>query len=703
MALIGTIRNNFWFVLILLGLALVAFIFMDISGANSQAGAVQTLTMGEINGKKIDYKAFQQTESAYYSGNTSDAFAKKKTIWDFYVEEALLDDEVGDLGITVPTEELMELQFGSDLSPIVTQNWMNQQTRQVDRAQLNSFRTAIEENEEMNPKFRAYWAEQERHIIKQRKEEKLTAMVTKGMYTPNWLAEAIYKEDNTTVTFDLVKVPFDMMTQDVEVTNADITNYLEDNRATYFKEEESRVIEYTAFDVVPTSQDSTDIFTNMNEIATNFKTAENDSLFALSNNGGYANYYFGIDQLPEVAKERISTTMNPGDVIGPYLDKGNYSILKLLDKQSVPDSVEARHILIKCDRNNSADLAAAKARIDSVKTVLRGGANFADVAKSTSDDGSASQGGDLGTFVQGTMVAEFNEACFYKGKVNGYQTVVTQFGVHLIDVQNRIFGDNSTKYKIASIVKPIVPSENTQNTVYSQVADYVSENREINALKGVLGSNSTFEVTAPLAANDYTITALGQGDTSRDIIKWAYDGSTEIGDVSPEIYTFTDKVNYFDNKYVVASLKSIEEPGMMSADAARSSVESAVRNQLKAKAYAATVNATDLNAFASEKGLEVQSIENANTKVGFLAGVGQEPEVVAAAMSTPANSVSQPIVGNSGVFIVKPTAKNEASGNVNLSLIRQSQKQAATSQASFKILNALKKGADIEDGRSKFF
>lgn len=701
MALIGTIRNNFWFVLILLGLALAAFILMDISSAGNRGG-VQNLTMGDINGTSVDYGEFQQTESTYYSGNSSEAFAKKKTIWDFYVEKALIESEAEELGINVSQDELMDLQFGDNLSPIVSQNWTNPQTRQVDRTQLNQFRTAIEEDQEMNPQFRAYWAEQEKHIIKRRAEDKLTAMVTKGMFTPNWLAEAIHKEDNTTVDFELVKVPFDMMDAEVEVTDGAISTYLADNKSQYFNEEESRLLEYAVFNVLPTKKDSSDIFSQLDVIANGFKTTENDSTYALLNNGGYANFYFGEEQLPAVAKERIKS-MNIGEVYGPYGDQGNYSVVKLIDKRSVPDTVTARHILKNCDRNNAGELATAMAFIDSLKTELNRGASFADLAKEHSDDsGSGAKGGDLGDFVQGAMVPEFNEVCFYQSG-RGYKTAVSQFGVHLIDVQNRKFGENSTKYKIASIVKPIIPSEGTQADMYNSVAEYVSEYRTVDQIKEAIGSAANFETSPSISANDYILGTLGEGQTSRDAIKWAFDGSTEVGDVSPEVYSYSDKVNYYDNKYVIATLKSIEKPGMMSVAAARPVVEDAVRNQLKAKEYMKTMSVSDLSGFATQNELEVKTITAANAKVGFLTGIGQEPEVVAAAMNTDIQAISQPILGKSGVFLVKPTTKNAPSGAANLSLIRSSQARSVASQANVRLLDALKKNAKIEDGRSKFF
>jgi len=107
MALIGTIRKNFWFVLIVLGLALAAFILMDMTGAAGPGGAT-SLTMGSVAGEKIDYRTFQRTEQSYYGGSTGDPFSKRKTIWDFYVQNSLINKESDRLGLSISKAEMTE-------------------------------------------------------------------------------------------------------------------------------------------------------------------------------------------------------------------------------------------------------------------------------------------------------------------------------------------------------------------------------------------------------------------------------------------------------------------------------------------------------------------------------------------------------------------------------------------------------------------
>ncbi|HEY7769918.1 peptidylprolyl isomerase, partial [Longimicrobium sp.] len=85
-----------------------------------------------------------------------------------------------------------------------------------------------------------------------------------------------------------------------------------------------------------------------------------------------------------------------------------------------------------------ADRAGTIRQAQELRQELAGGADFAEVARRESDDtGSAQQGGDLGTFGRGQMVPSFDSAAFSLPVNEISQPVVSQFGVHLIQVQER--------------------------------------------------------------------------------------------------------------------------------------------------------------------------------------------------------------------------------------------------------------------------
>jgi len=703
MALIGKIRKNFWFVLILLGLALAAFILMDMTSAGN-AGGAGSLTMGSVAGQKIDYKAFQQMEQAYYGNAQGDSYSKKKSIWDFFVENALLTKEANALGLNVPKDELMDLQFGANQSEIIKQNWRNPQTGQVDQATLAQFKTVIENGDEMNPKFRSYWYEQEKQIVKDRLQNKLNTLVTKSVYTPNWLAEEAHKMDNTKVDFKYVKVPFDYMDgTGIEVSDAEILAFAKSKNDKYYVSEETREVEYASFEVLPSAADTAELMQKMSGLKTEFLNSKDDSLFTISNNGSYSHLYATAEQLPEVARGQIQSLSN-GEVYGPYTEGGFGMLCKLIDKKTMPDSVKARHILISSTPDNPASVVTARAKIDSIRAAYRSGSTFADLAAAHSADPSnKGNGGQLETAAQNTWVPEFTSAAF-GGREGGLYTVTTQFGVHLLEVQDQIFneGDN-TKYRIAMIGQPIIPSQETQDAMYDKVTELMTNNKDIESLRAAAEAlGSGFTKSVPLRKNDFAIGEL-TGQTTRDIIQWAFDPSEEVGDISPEIYKYSDPVNYYDNKYVIASLASVIPQGMQPASVLRNTLETAVLNKKKAEKFAAGLKYGNLQEVASATGGKVETAANVGSKSSTITGIGREQAVLVNAFGLDVNSVSKPIIGETGVFVIQPTSKVEANPMTNAPLVKNNMSQSTKSQVNFSLIKNMKKRADIKDDRSTFF
>ncbi len=157
------------------------------------------------------------------------------------------------------------------------------------------------------------------------------------------------------------------------------------------------------------------------------------------------------DQYPPSFRE-VLAKMRPGE-ISPLIHTPNaYHILKLLDRRKQPDTViviqtHVRHILIR-----TSDLvpdSEAKARILEIKKNIEHGASFAEQAKLYSEDGSASQGGDLGWHNPGEMVPEFEKAMNALGEGEMSGPVQTSFGWHLIQVLERRKADVSEEEKRA--------------------------------------------------------------------------------------------------------------------------------------------------------------------------------------------------------------------------------------------------------------
>ncbi len=704
MALIGKIRQNFWLVLIVLGLALASFVIMDIMGSRNAGGLFNQTTVGQVGDTKIEYSDFSRAENTIFSGNT-DTYGRRNAVWNYLVEKAIIDEEADDLGIGVSTEELMDLQFGTNLSPVIQNNFRNAQTGQVDRQQLLDIKKAIESGEGLNQQFREFWASQEQQIIKRAKQDKINALISKAIYTPSWMAEVGNNLNTESATFEFVKVGYDKVSNsDVQVSDDDYKNFLNKNASKYTNKEETRLVDIVVFDVLPTVQDSQKIKSELEKLAVDFRNAPNDSLFATNNNGGYSTVFNTPEQMQGILKDSV-VNLEEGETFGPYLENGYYQVAKVVGKRVVADSAKARHILRSVTNNDPAQLAAANTFIDSLMNVLEAGtAEFDSLAiKHSQDPGSGFKGGDLGTFAQGTMVGPFNKVCFISGKIGSLHKVTTQFGVHLIELQDRVFDNQDPKFQMALIGKPVVPSEETQIALEERAGELMRSNRTLSALQSAVESDASLnlETSRALKENDFSVANLGSGDESRAIVKWAYQAAP--GEVAPSVYTYTDKVNYFNSKYVVAALKSIQAPGLMSIEEAKVSLKDLVLNAKKAEKIKSSISGTDLNGIASQYGTVVDTAKNVSFNAGFIAGHGAEPKVVANLFSVEQGETVGPVEGNNGVYVAKMLSKNPSIAGTNVTQIKKNMNNTSRSQVNYRLWDAIKKMVGSEDNRSKFF
>lgn len=703
MALIGKIRNNMWLVIVLLAVALGGFILMDMTSASNRGSFGSRTTIGEVAGQKIDYIDFQKAESALYGGS-GDQYSKKSSLWNYYVENAIVTDIAGENGIDVSGEELTELEFGANLSPVVQSFYRNPQTGQVDRNQLNEIKTAIDEGKVSNPEFAASFNELRKQVIKTQKQTKLVNLVSKSLYTPTWQAETLDKINNESATLEYVRIPFETIADtEVSLTDEDFAAYIKENEVKYTNKEEVRNLSYVVYDVKATQEDSMKIKEELSVLATQFAASTNDSLFALNNNGFYGSNYVKSDDLTGPLKDTVKS-LSVGQVYGPYIDNNAYVVAKLVGKKVIADSAKASHILRSVANGDPMQLVAAQAYIDSIKTLINSGSvTFADAATANSQDpGSASKGGDLGSFAPGAMVPEFNDAVF-NGKVGSLYTVTTQFGVHLIKVNNLIYKSNELKYNVAYLAQAIIPSEGTQNAILDKVVSALEGTKKIEDLSKLIVDSMKVETVGGLKKNDFTLGNLGLGQTSRDIVKWAFDDDTNVGDVSPDVHIYTDAANYVDSKYVVVALKSIDKPGVASVESIKETIEPLIRNKKKGEKIKSKISGTDITAIATSFGLTPGLAENITFGRGAFPDGGQEPLVIGKSFALAAGAVTEPIVGSNGVYVVKVATKTPASPEQGGFMQKMQQTQAVRSQVNFRLMEAIKKTVKIDDNRATFF
>jgi peptidyl-prolyl cis-trans isomerase D len=703
MALITKIRKNLWFVLILLGLALAAFILMDMTSSQNMGGNTQ-FNVGKIGDKKVSWNEFQNAESIMYSGSTSNVYARRDNLWNYFVREAIIDQETDEIGITVTDEEMYELQFGNNISPVIQRNFQDPATGRLNIEALNQFRQAYNDGT-LPAQSVSFWKFQEGQIRSEHLQTKMNNLVMKGMYMPSWNVTKRHFENNDKLDIAYVKVPFDKIDDtEVSISDEDLAAYINEHSAEYTIDEETRNVVYVEFDVEPTAQDTADILASITELKSDFEKVEDDSLFVENNYGSIANAYVKAGTLSPAIADSVSS-WEVGTIYGPYRDGGDFKVVKLIDKKVIADSVEVRHILRSV--TDQASFNVANKLIDSLKNVIESGANSFDslATRFSQDPGSGAKGGDLGYTSEGRMVAQFNDLIFYKAEPNKLYKINTQFGIHLVEVTGQKFLGSEPSYRLAYLQESIIPSEETQNIEYDKVVDFISANRTYADLEATVNAdeNLSLNVGNGLTVNSYVIGDLGPENASRDIVKWAYSADVEPGNVSPEVYIYEDPVNYFNSKHVVVGLTAINPAGLASVATVRSEIEPLVVNQKKGEMLAAQISGTDLSAIAAQFETQVDTAKGAVFISGFVPGIGNEPNVIGSAFALEEGETAGPIIGKTGVFYVTSIYKQKGLDPNNIAQLRKVNMSQYLTRISNGLMDALKKQFETEDERATYY
>jgi peptidyl-prolyl cis-trans isomerase D len=702
MALISEIRKKSWLLVILVALGMGGFVLMDMVNKASRASG-NSYTVGSVNGEKIDWHDFQRAERILYPNSTGDVYGQRNYIWNFMVEERLLTHEAEAMGLSVGDEEMEDLQFGTHLSPIIQRNFRDPNTGQIDKKNLDQIKANLGTGK-LQPQLEEFWGYQGTEIRKERIQRKLANIVKKGLYTPTWLAQQAQIEQGTTIDFKYVKVPIDKIADaDVKLTDDDFKNFMKENEGLMKKKEEFRTVEFVVFNVTPTAEDSALVKNAITDRISKFKEAENDSVFVENNYGTIDVVYYKKEDVGEVIADTIFD-LPVGSVYGPYIDGVEYKAVKVLDKKVLPDSVQSRHILIRAE--TAAEVASAKKTIDSLKTLIETGKErFDSLAVRMSQDGSGPKGGDLGYSWNGRMVKPFNDALFYTGEPGKLQVVTSQFGVHLVEITGRKYIKNEQGVKLAYLVEPIVPSEETQTRIYDDAIEFSGQNRTVESLHKAIEKNPelSVETAEGLTANGFQFSNLGSGGTSREIIRWAFNKETKPGSVAQEVFVYDEPTLFYNAHYVIPGLKSIAKPGNMTLAEVKEKYKQKVTDRKKVEMINAQITDPSLEAVASQFSVPIDTFNNMNFNMSFLEGLGNETAVIGRVSIMKVGDTSKPILGQSGVFVTQVINRSEASLSADLASVKQQAAMTARGSVDSRLMEVLKAKAKLADNRYNFY
>ncbi|PJJ74599.1 peptidyl-prolyl cis-trans isomerase D [Thermoflavifilum aggregans] len=704
MSVIQKIREKYATLMVVaICVSLVAFLLMD-AFVGPRSFFHHSNDVAVINGEGIPITEFsnmeQDAENAarQQNPNLSDEARQqiREQVWNQLLSDVILGDEYQKLGIMVTNEEIVDRTATPDADPQIQAIpiFKNPQTGEFDPGRVVQFIRNMDQDQ--TGQARQFWNQIQQYLLRSIPQRKFYDLVRQSIYYPKWLAQMDLQDRSTNATVHYVSIPYSTIPDSaVKYTDQELQQYLDTHQA-LFKQEASRGIEYVSFDVIPTPADSAQILKQLNTLKTDLQQATLQNLPGFINRNSDIPFYDGYqpkDQLMTSQRDEVFG-LAPGQVIGPYLDNGSYTIARMLDKKVLPDTVEVRLILISTQ--NTPD-SVAKQRIDSIATAIEKGASFDQLALRYSDDpGSRQQGGHY-TFsaaqVQDPNFSpEVRQFILFDGKKGSHKVVKSSLGYFYIQILDQ--RNFEPMAKVAFLSKQIVPSQQTDNEVFSQASRFagMSQTREAfeqNARKQGL----TVRQAAEVYPTDYVIPGIGQ---ARALIQWMYNDA-KINQVS--------NVFSLNNRYVVAVLTQIRKKGVAPLAEVRPQIAAEIIRQKKANMIAEKVGKpASLDSLASQWKFSVQEAQHVNFTAPYVPGAGFEPKVIGYVFyrQLKPHTVSPAIPGNNGVYYLQVDSLYQEAPGITLESLRQNMESTRQSDIIAQLFDMLKENSHVVDNRIKY-
>ena len=700
MGIMGYLRERMGKVVaIVIGLSLFAFVAGE---AIKQGGSFlqgDRNVLGEVSGEQIAYDEFNKASEQSLNQFKQQAGGSitpqitnyiQENTWNQLVNRTIIKKEVERLGLVVGPDETQSMISGNNPNQQIIQAFTDPQTGQFSREGLMTALGRISKLKDEDPQ-KVRWVEFVAQLIDSKLGEKYISMVTNGLYVNSLDAKDSYEAKNKLANFkytvlDYASIPDNKVT----LTDADYSSYYDEHKSEFKNPQETRSIDYVSFNGSASKEDSAAIKADIAKLLPDFKASTNDSMFVQINSETKAPIVYQGKGKLEPQLDSVMFKASPGFVYGPFVSRGSYVIAKLMDSRVGPDSVKARHILITPAEGG---IEKARAKADSLKKLIEGGKSFADLALNYSvDPGSSKKGGELGMFGRGAMVGPFEEAAF-NGKKGDLKIVASQFGVHLIQIEDQ--KGSSKVVKVAIVDKPLIASSTTQSNAYNKAKVFLtsltSDNFDAQVKKAGLVNKVADNVSGVAA----TMPGL---DDAREVVRWAY--KAKKGDISDQVFTVGDK-------YVVARLAEIKPKGTLPLDLVKKQIEPAVRIQVKGKLLtdkltAALNGASTVDQVAQKVGGKVVPVQNVVFANPVVPGSAAEYKVVGTIFGSSLNKLSKPVAGQQGVYVFTVDGFINPAPLTNAVREKQQIEQALLQRSESQVFDALKDKANVKDYRAKF-
>lgn len=712
MATLQKIRSKGPLLVIVIGLALFAFIAGDAWKVLQPHQGKQDV--GEVNGEVLSAQDYQKMVDELsevikltngLNSLTEDQLNNvKDQVWQSYVNNKLIAEQAEKLGLKVTDAEIQSI-IDQGTHPLLMQTpFRNPQTGMFDKDMLKKFLVDYANlNASQMPaqyveyyqKMGAFWQFVEKTLAQSTLAEKYQNLVTKSLISNPVAAEDAFNSRTEQSDLLLAGVPYSSINDStVQVSDSEIKDRYNEKKEQFKQLVETRDIRYIDVKVVPSDADRKAVEKEVTEYSNQLASTTADFGTFVRSTGSSVNYSdvpVSKSVFPADVASRLDST-NVNEVYGPYYNQtdDSFNAFKLLAKVSSPDSIQFRQIQVYADTEEKTKTLA-----DSIYNALKGGADFAAVAKIYGQTGEATwvnaqswEGSELDAdnskFINTLLNQPVNElANLNMGQAN-----------LILQVMNK--KSMQTKYKVAVVKREVEFSKETYNAAYNKFSQFVAQNTTIDSMvKNAEEIGYTLMPRTDLSSAEHYV---GGVRSTREALKWIF--AAKPGEVSP-LYECGE-----NDHLMVVALDKIHEAGYRDINSVAEMLRAEIRRDKKAEKIMEEMK--KYNTIAQVKGMK-DAVSDSVKHVTFSAPAyisvtrSSEPVIGAVAAKTAANKVSAPIKGNGGVYMIQVYAKEKGSEKFDAKQEETTLTNMAVRIAGNQLINDLYQKAKVVDQRYLFF
>lgn len=668
MATLQKIRNHGVLLLVIVGLAMLAFIMGDFINSGSSFFNRGRENVGEIAGHKVHYTEYeaakdQLTEVYKIESGRTDIDEElsaqlRNQVWQMMLMDYTLREQADEIGMDVTAEELSNLCIGENPHQLIRQRRaFYDETGNFNRYALinflNSINQEVEDPEQAAnlKQAKTYWMYWEKAVRLTYMQEKYTTLLSK-LVTANPLdAKYAFDARQTTVDVQYVEQPYFAVADSlVKVTNGDLKKLYEQHKQEY-KQTPNRTIEYVGFAITPSAEDFAEVERTMRGLENDFRTRDDVENVVNGNSDIlYDGRDYSIETIPAEYKDfAFGKEAKKGDCTDLAFANNTYAMARIMDcGYSKSDSVQLR---LLANGEGTEDVELGWFRADEIQ-------------KSVSDPA-------------------------FSGKKGDKFTVASGMGEQTFEIMDKSVP--TPKVKLAILSRTVGASSKTYSVLYNKAKQFIVANGTEDKFRTAAAEEGL--TVTPAYALDANADKVADLKNSRPIVRWAFEAKE--GQVS-DVFECGDR-------FIVAMLTETHDGEYRTLDDVRAELTMEATNNKKAEYIINQLKGINTLAEAAKVlDTEVKNAEAVSLSTYRFGSAGIEPAVIGTALAMESNTVSAPVKGNMGVYMLQVGEKHTAAGELNAEQEISQLNMRTSYSLPYQAISLVEQKADVEDNRARF-